>query len=265
MALSHLVSYSSGSNPVRPKLAEICAWERASGNFWLVLISLWLTGCEASTPALRSASSDTSDATELFRYGEEAAKRGDTVRAEQYLSMALDRGFDEKKLLPVMLRVCLSSNRLRAALNYAEPYLREHPNDQNLRYLVATIYLSLGQIEQARLGLNHLLRVNPKNGNAHYLLGVLESDGISSARHFRQYLKFEPVGEHAAEVESRLTDLAVRIDMDAPIAVHEKTAPSEPSAVQAQAAISASPSPTDSPWFGDSDAKATGATEGVRP
>ena len=193
----------------------------------LFLVALSLSGCGAdATPEPASASSDSTsrNAAELFRRGEQAAEQGDTVRAEQYLSMALDRGFDEKKVLPIMLRVCLSSSRLRAALNHAEPYLRENPNDRSLRYLVATIHLGLGQLDDARIDLNHLLRLESSNANAYYLLGVLESGAHvqEAPKYFRKYLELAPQGEHAIEVRSRLTDLAVRVDLNQNLA-----APSE--------------------------------------
>ncbi len=185
---------------------------------WMFLWALWLSACGASsvpTPSDASSEASNRNAAELFRRGQQAAEQGDTVRAEQYLSMALDRGFDEKKVLPIMLRVCLSSSRLRAALNHAEPYLREHPNDRSLRYLVATIYLSLGQLDDARIELNHLLRLDAKNADAYYLLGVLESGSNAgqAPAHFQKYLDLAPQGEHAIEVRSRLTDLSVRVDM----------------------------------------------------
>jgi len=187
--------------------------------FCLFLTTLSLWGCSArSTPTAATAAGESAsrDATELFRRGEQDAQQGDTVRAEQYLSMALERGFDEAKVLPIMLRVCLSSSRLRAALNHAEPYLRQHPNDEKLRYLVATIHLGLGQFDEARINLNHLLRLDPNDAKAHYLLGVLESGAQPelAPEHFRKYLELSPTGEHAVEVKSRLTDLAVRIDLN---------------------------------------------------
>jgi len=179
-----------------------------------------LSGCGSAAlgPAEDAGKAETSSGAELFRRGEQAAQQGDTVRAEQYLSMALERGYSEKKVLPIMLRVCLSSSRLRAALNHAEPYLREHPSDQGLRYLVATIHLGLGQLDEARFELNHILRVDPNYPKAHYLLGVLESGGNSeqASAHFRKYLEVAPSGEHAMEVKSRLTDLAVRADLGRP-------------------------------------------------
>jgi len=70
---------------------------RGSGafRFGMVLSSLRLSGCAASTLAPQPGPKDTSSAAELFRWGHEVAKQGDTARAEQYLSTALDRVFDE--------------------------------------------------------------------------------------------------------------------------------------------------------------------------
>lgn len=185
--------------------------------FGLFLPALSLLGCGAGASPQTAVSRDSArrNAVELFQRGEQAAKQGDTVRAEQYLSMALDRGFDKKRVLPIMLRVCLSGSRLRAALNHAEPYLLENPHDRRLRYLVATIHLGLGQLDDARTDLNQLLRADPNNANAHYLLGVLESGARvqQAPKYFRKYLELAPQGERSVEVRSRLSDLGVRLDL----------------------------------------------------
>jgi tetratricopeptide (TPR) repeat protein len=229
---------------------------RFFGLFWAALS---LSGCGAGAtarPAAVSSDSASRNAAELFSHGEEAAKQGDTVRAEQYLSMALDRGFDEKRVLPIMLRVCLSSSRLRAALNHAEPYLRENPNDRRLRYLVATIHLGLGQLDDARIDLNHLLRLDPNDANAHYLLGVLESGAQvkQAPKYFRKYLKLAPQGEHAVEVRSRLTDLAVRVDLSQNLVPLPTEATLAPRAAPGgePADLAKSPQSDDVAWFGSS-------------
>jgi len=76
--------------------------------------------------------------------------------------------------------------------------------------------LGLGQFDEARINLNHLLRLDPNDAKAHYLLGVLESGARpeQAPEHFRKYLELSPTGERAVEVKSRLTDLAVRIDLN---------------------------------------------------
>jgi tetratricopeptide (TPR) repeat protein len=184
---------------------------RYAGVFGL----LGAMGCASTAPALPppgGASSGANQAATLFQRGQDAARRGDSVRAEQYLSLALDRGYDAERALPLLLQVCLSSSRLRAALDHAEPYLRDHPDAETLRYLVATIHVGLGQTSEARVELEQLLRANPDSRDAHYLLGILDSDGdVDSARtHLRAYLDVAPKGDRAPEVRSRLAELAIR-------------------------------------------------------
>lgn len=191
------------------------SYPRQFGLLVAGLLLLGLSGCGSAKPAARvtpPVATSAEQAQTFFQRGRDAADHGDSVRAEQYLSLALERGYDPSRVLPVLLRVCLASSRLRAALDHAEPYLRDHPEAEALRYLVATIHAGLGQVEEARLSLEQLLRTNPNSADAHYLLGILDADGdASSARvHFRTYLDVAPRGEHAPEVRSRLAELAIR-------------------------------------------------------
>ncbi len=181
------------------------------------LLALAFLGCAAGPAAPPAApSSEAADSSEggkqLLARGQEALQRGDSIRAEQYLSLALEQGAPRQKVVPLLLRVCLTNSRLRAALNYAEPYLREHPDDDALRYLVATVQLSLGQEHEARKQLDILVYRNPRFADSYYLLGVLDFPRPDDAARvaFSKYLALAPHGEHAAEVESRLSELAVR-------------------------------------------------------
>jgi len=180
------------------------------------LCCLATVGCSQTTPRAAAAGGDVigrnDSAVKLFQQGQEAARNGDTLRAEQYLSLALEAGFDQRRILPLMLKVCLQSSRLRSALDHAEPYLLQHPEDRTLRYLVATIYSSLGQIDEARLNLEELLRSDAKNADAHYLLGILEVKSApgDAADHLHAYLSLAPEGIRSAEVKSRLIELEVR-------------------------------------------------------
>ncbi len=180
----------------------------------LVALSLVVIGCGGSTPQPAGAATAKSaeSAEQLFQRGRAAAERGDSVRAEQYVTLAIERGYPRGKALPLLLRVCLSSSRLRAALDHAESYLRDHPEQEGLRYLVATIYASLGQTENARLELEELLSTRPDNSDALYLAGVLasESDSNEARELFRHYLDVTPRGRRAAEVRSRLSRLAIQ-------------------------------------------------------
>jgi tetratricopeptide (TPR) repeat protein len=180
----------------------------------LAALALALSGCGAgavSEPTTGVARPHPESPSALFEQGRDAARRGDSVRAEQYLTLAVERGYPREKALPLLLEACIASSRLRAALDHAESYLRQHPEHQGLRYLVATLYASLGQAAQAEVELEQLLRANSRHPEAHYLAGVLaeEVNGEQAREHFRQYLAIAPSGRRAAEVRSRLSELAV--------------------------------------------------------
>jgi hypothetical protein len=103
---------------------------RFFASFSIVLLQAALTGCASDLgpdPNTPSAAEGATDAEQLVQKGYAAFEQGDGVRAEQYLTLAMERGYDRGKLLPVLLEICLSSSRLRAALNHAQPYLRCAP------------------------------------------------------------------------------------------------------------------------------------------
>ncbi len=145
----------------------------------------------------------------LFERGLSLAAEGDSVRAEQYLAAALREGHDWREALPPLLRVCLTGSRLRAGLNYANPYLKSHPDELWLRYLVATVYLGLGQPLRAREHLHAIRGKAPYEGRTEYLLGQTEWEGFgnseAAAAHFREYLRIEPAGANAREVSEWLS------------------------------------------------------------
>ncbi len=74
------------------------------------------------------------------------------------------------------MRACLDGSRLRAALDHAETYLRDHLEHRHSRYLVATLYVSLDQGDMAELELEQLLAEHPNDAEAHYLSGVIAID-----------------------------------------------------------------------------------------
>lgn len=177
----------------------------------VVLLSLCLTACSAA-PAVAPATAETNPtaaAQALFERGMQFEKEGDSVRAEQYLAGALREGYDWEQALPPLLRVCLTGSRLRAALNYATPYLKAHPDAVWLRYLISTVYLGLGQPVKAR---EHLLAIEgkaPYQARTQYLLGQTEWEGFgneaAAAAHYREYLRIEPSGLNSREVSEWLT------------------------------------------------------------
>lgn len=145
---------------------------------------------------------------ELFNRGLSAARRGDLLRAEQYLVASVQRGESERRVLPYIVDVCIAGGRYRTALGHALPYLDRTPTDWRLRFLVATIYAGLGETIASKRELNTVLTANPNHAAAHYLLGTLmrpvEAERATAELHLRRYLELEPEGPHADEVRASL-------------------------------------------------------------
>ena len=144
----------------------------------------------------------------LFDRGKAFAQIGDLTRAEQYLSEALDAGGDEKKIMPLLVIVCVNGKRYRVAIDYAEGYLKRHPDDAHLRYLVGTLYLATGDVEAARLAFEDVLKRRPDDAETHYALGVVyrddEHDLTQADAHFRVYLNLQPQGAHVDDARASL-------------------------------------------------------------
>jgi tetratricopeptide (TPR) repeat protein len=182
-------------------------------------------GCAASAESVSPATPTAQQPErpeELFQSGQAAAKRGDAIRAEQYYALALEHGYDRTKVVHAVVEVCIKSSRLRAALLHAEPYLRDHPDDHELRYLVAALLWALGEDAHARRQLELLVRMNPDSGAAHYLLGVLDgsAEPNDAVSHFERYLELEPKGRRVAEVRGRLAEL--RLELESPEPAREE-------------------------------------------
>jgi predicted Zn-dependent protease len=146
----------------------------------------------------------------LFERGMQLAQRGDALRAEQYLVLALRAGHPHELVIVPLVRVCIASARLRSALAHAQPFLRSHPQAWQLRYLVAAIQLALGRPGEALIELSRILAQRPHAAQAHYLLGVVRRDAlqdpVAARASFEAYLRQEPRGPHASEVTAWLAE-----------------------------------------------------------
>jgi tetratricopeptide (TPR) repeat protein len=175
------------------------------------LVALALAGCGSSRPAMPPPGDplDLVTAEQLYQIGLETEAAGDTIRAEQYFSAAIEQGYPEETVMPALLRVCVESSRLGDALDYAEPYIARHPEEWPLRVLVASIYMALDQPESALRHLEIVLDIAPEQPSGHYLMAVLARDALRdvalSREHFARYLELDPDGEHASEarIETR--------------------------------------------------------------
>jgi tetratricopeptide (TPR) repeat protein len=176
-----------------------------------VLLSLSVPGCGANTPSRPSVAPNQSEVTiqsqrEMVSRARQSMRRGDSIRAEHYYSLALEQGYDATELMPELLAVCLASSRLRSALNYAEPYLRKHPKDANLRYLVATVHLGLNQRKAAKQELHTVIRHDRSLADAYFLLAVLEysTDRDTAKQYLNEYILLRPMGDKANEARELL-------------------------------------------------------------
>lgn len=176
-----------------------------------VLCGGLLAAC-ARPPQARNAATGAAErspvAAQLLEDGLVFARLGDATRAEQYLNAALEEGADERRVLPVLLSVCIENDRYRAATGYAENYLRRRPSDHRVRFVLATLYVGLDEQLLARKQLQLLLNHHPQHAEAHFAYAVLlrdkAGDHAGADRHFREYLRIAPSGDHAEEAKGSL-------------------------------------------------------------
>jgi tetratricopeptide (TPR) repeat protein len=172
---------------------------------------------------------DQIEASQFFHLGNQLAEAGDSVRAEQYFSAAIERGYPEAEVIPRLMEVCIGASRLSAALGYAEPYLERHDEDWALRLLVATLQMSLNQTGAARGNLERVVVDRPDEATAHYLLGVLLRDRFDASSdanvHFTRYLELAPEGAHARE--ARLSIAGQYVSPAPPPAPEAREVPAE--------------------------------------
>ena len=170
-------------------------------------------GC-ASSPGGAAVAADVKTAREeqsadkLLARGRAFAEVRDYTRAEQYLSAALDAGAPPAQVLPALLKVCVAESRFRAALTYAEPQLTAHPEDFRLRFVVASLYSSIGDTVKALEHLERVAAAQPDLAEAQYAMAVLHRDAANDPgradAHFREYLRLDPEGPHASEARGSL-------------------------------------------------------------
>lgn len=191
----------------RAAVLVLCAWLGA----WLGACAHTAPGSEAPTEVapddpLGAQGDGSPDA--LFARGLAWARRGDMVRAEQYMALAVRAGYPQEQALVAIVDACLAASRLRSALAYAEPYLRRHPDAWRVQLLVAAVHAALGRDALAITGLQRVIAQAPAGPDAYYLLAVLlhdrldDEDGARTG--FRSYLAVAPSGEHAREATAWL-------------------------------------------------------------
>jgi tetratricopeptide (TPR) repeat protein len=147
-------------------------------------------------------------AAKLLDRGKAFAAVGDTTRAEQYFAAAMSSGADERVAVPLLLTVCAQDGRYRVAIQYAEAYLKSHPSDLRVRFVLGTLYSAVNEPEAAREALGVVVDAKPEDADAHFALGVLlrdsDHDYAGADRQFREYIRLKPRGSHAEEAQASL-------------------------------------------------------------
>ena len=155
------------------------------------------------------------DAESLFARGIQYAQSGDFVRAEQYLASSIQRGYPEREGLRALLHVCVRGSRLRAALDYAHPYLERHPEDWPLRFLLASVHIGLNEGQTAYSHLERVVREAPDEPDPHFLFAVVLRDELgnidAATAHFERYLQLAPDGERAGAARESLRRMNVPV------------------------------------------------------
>jgi tetratricopeptide (TPR) repeat protein len=148
---------------------------------------------------------------ELRAKGLAFARRGDLTRAQQYLSAAQQKGYDESVIVPEIVKICVAASRLRAALAFAEPYLERYPEDAGMKYVVGTIHFALGDLQRATAHLSGALRPSAIMIDAAFSLALIAHDQgqPQEARlHLKRYLKVQPRGRFATRAKHLLAKLS---------------------------------------------------------
>jgi Tfp pilus assembly protein PilF len=183
-------------------------------TFMALALASALSGCaKAPGAALRDSVKHTVEEQspgKLLAIGQAYTDVGDSVRAVQYFSLAIDHGGDENAIFPRLMRACITGRQFRAATFYLENYLRRHPENAKLHFLAGSLYAGIGETKQARGEYERALRTEPKNPELHYALAVLSRDAEKNATaadiQFREYLSLDPQGPHAEEARGSLLE-----------------------------------------------------------
>ncbi|MDB4943900.1 MAG: hypothetical protein JWP97_3434 [Labilithrix sp.] len=172
-----------------------------------------VAACGPSTPAEKAQADmatfqKESSTSNLVERGKAFWAIGDTTRAEDYLSAALDQGADPRIVMPMLMKICVQTGRYRSGIQHAENHLRKHPEDVRTRFVLGTLYAAIGETKDAKDALEKVIAERPDEPSAHYALAVLardnENDVVGADQHFREYLRIEPQGSHAEEAKASL-------------------------------------------------------------
>jgi predicted Zn-dependent protease len=145
----------------------------------LGLATLWAggTGCSHAPPAPANPDPLASAPAELLlRRARAFNAAGDTIRAEQYLIAASNRGAEDRDVAPILIGTCIRGQRYRTALMHVERFVRRHPRDIQLRQMAAVLYLATGSPHRAAEALREVVEDHPDEPRPRKLLALAERE-----------------------------------------------------------------------------------------
>jgi pilus assembly protein CpaF len=157
-----------------------------SEKWGLLLIGLFtMAGCaserhpETPAEAAREVARDVTPE-RLEEFGDVATELGDMTRAEEYYAAALRRGGEAQRLTRKLVVSCVADSRYPLARVHAAEYVRRHPGDTRMRYILASLELASGNREQAVAEYTHVVHERPDFAAARFALGTLLLTGQGS-------------------------------------------------------------------------------------
>jgi predicted Zn-dependent protease len=174
-----------------------------------VLVAVLLAGCAGfQTHELEQVDPLTrTTAQVLFDRGRAFARHGDHIRAEQYLTAAIERGLDSRLVIEPLMRVCIDSARYGTALRHGRDHLVRHPDDWSMRMLVASLLGAIDRPDEQQFELERVIAERPDEPAPYFALAQrLLADGESAGARvaLRMYLRISPRGSHARTARRQL-------------------------------------------------------------
>lgn len=186
-----------------------CGWCSGVRSTVAVLLLLSTVGCAASiSPLVSRLAAAPEDPLVNLELGEEAARDGDLLRAEQYFIRAQALGAQPARVTPALMRVLVRAHRYSEALVRCDDRLKVHPEERPTRYLRAVLLRALDRLPEAEQELNSL-SLDGSDPDVHFeLAGVYAQDGekARARREWREYLRLAPRGAHSGAAQRLLRD-----------------------------------------------------------
>jgi tetratricopeptide (TPR) repeat protein len=145
---------------------------------------------------------------QLFEKGLLFAGSGQSIRAEQYFLAAVEEGENWDTVFPHLVETCVGSGRFRSALSHVQDGLRRSPDDPALHHLAASLYLGLGQLDDAYQEVALLEAGAMRPMKSLLFLGeffaTVAHDEDRARRYYREFLASYPESPDALWVRAEL-------------------------------------------------------------